>query len=108
MNTSDIIKELKEYCYKVDKKSIDSNKEIFKNYEVEFLDGLIGTTCNSYNESNKYEVYLFIGNKSDIACPLLYKTFDNPVDSSNYFEELKNLIENNNEKKIINRCKIRE
>lgn len=105
MKLENIINELQEYCF-IEKKEDNQDKDIFKNYQIEFLDGFIGIICNQYNNIDKYEVYLNIKNTSEIACPLLYKTFKNVLDANNYYEELKNLIDNNDEKYIINRCKI--
>ena len=72
-------------------------------------DGMLGgelyTRLDSYKD--KYEVYISIKTKDKIACPLLYKSFSNVMDAKMYYNELKNLIDNNDEKFIINRCKTR-
>lgn len=105
MDINTVIHDLQEYYFNNESNN-ESEKEIFDNYQVEFLDGFIGCIINKYNESELYEVYLYINSKEEIACPLLYKTFDNVIESKQYYEEIKNLINNNDEKYIINRCKI--
>lgn len=105
MKIENIISELQSYCPS-EETEYTQEKDMFKNYQIEFLDGYIGIICNQYKNTGRYEVYLNIKNVDEIACPLLYKTFNNVLDASNYYEELKNLIENNDEKYIINRCKI--
>lgn len=105
MKIENIIKELQNYCSS-EETECNQEKEMFKNYQIEFLNGFIGIICNQYKNIEKYEVYLNIKNTDEIACPLLYRSFNNVLDASNYYEELKNLIENNDEKYIINRCKI--
>ena len=104
MDLNTIIDDLQEYCYE-DEESIKLDKEMFDNYQIEFLDGFIGIIINQYKDSNKFEVYLSIKNKNKIACPLLYKEFNNVMDAKIYYKELKNLVDNSDEKNIINRCK---
>lgn len=106
MKLNAIIDELQDYCFD-NKETICNEKEMFDNYQIEFLDGFIGIIVNQFTETGKYEVYLNIKNKNKIACPLLYKIFNNVDEAKNYYKELKKLIDNNNEKYIINRCKIK-
>lgn len=105
MDIDELINELQEFCYN-DNKGINEEKDIFNNYQIEFLTGFIGIIMNEYKSINKYEVYLNIKSTDNIACPLLYKEFYNVIDAKNYFEELKNLVNNSDEKNIANRCKI--
>ena len=107
MKLDAIIDELQEYCFE-DKESIKDRKDLFDNYQIEFLDGWIGILLNQYLYKDKYEVYISIKTKDKIACPLLYKSFSNVMDAKMYYNELKNLIDNNNENFVINRCKTRD
>ena len=105
MDLDAIIDELQDYCFD-DKKTISNEKEMLNNYQIEFLDGFIGIILNQFTETVEYEVYLNIKNKNKIVCPLLYKIFNNVIEAEKYYKELKKLIDNNDEKNIINRCKI--
>lgn len=107
MKIDSIIDELQDYCFD-DRESIKDKKDLFDNYQIEFFDGWIGLLLNQYLEKDKFEVYLSIKSKDKIACPLLYKSFNNIIDAKMYYNELKNLINNNNENFIINYCKIRD
>lgn len=107
MKIDTIIDDLQEYCFE-DKASIKDKKDLFDNYQVEFLDGWIGLLLNQYLYKEKYEVYICIKSKNKIACPLLYKEFNNIIDAKMYYNELKNLLDKNNENLIINRCKIKD
>lgn len=106
MNINNVIDELQKYCFK-DDKTIKKEKELLNNYQIEYLTGYIGILMNQYKDVNKFEVYLNIKSADKIACPLLYKQFDNEIESKSYFDELKELVENNNEEYIVNRCKIK-
>jgi KaiC/GvpD/RAD55 family RecA-like ATPase len=55
-----------------------------------------------------FEVYVNIKNKDYIADSLMYKAFYKQDEAKKYFEEVKKFIDNNDEKNIINRCKIRD
>lgn len=105
MDLDAIIDELQDYCFD-DKETISNEKEMFDNYQIEFLDGFIGIIVNHFTKTGKYEVYLNIKSKNKIVCPLLYKMFNNLIEAKSYYEKLKKLIDNNNEKNIINHCKI--
>jgi len=107
MKVNEIIEELQNFCFE-DKESIKDRKDLFDNYQIEFLDGWIGLLFNKYLYKNKFEVYVSIKSKDKIACPLLYKSFENINESREYYNFLKNFINNSDEKNIINRCKIRE
>ena len=107
MNLAEIIDDLQEYCYE-EKTSFEGSKEMIDDYQIEFLDGYIGIVVNQYIGKNKFEVYLHIKTIDKIACPLLYKTFYEEEEAKKYHEELKKFINDNNEKNIVNRCKIRE
>ena len=105
MKANDIIDELQECCFD-NKETIKYKKDMFDDYQIEFLDGWIEVIINQYIRDDSYEVYLCIKTKDKIACPLLYKKFNNVMDAKIYYEDIKNLIENNNENFIVNRCKI--
>lgn len=106
MNLADIIEELQEYCFE-GTEGIEDSKDMIDDYQEEFLDGFIEVITNKFLDYDKYEVYLNIKTADKIACPLLYKIFNNISDAKKYHEELKNSIINDSEKNIINRCKQR-
>jgi len=106
MDINTIIDELKVYCYQ-DNSLINIEKELIDNYQEEFLNGFIGILLNKYTKSEGFEVYLSIKSKKKIACPLLYKHFNNENSAREYFQNIKKLIILSNEEKIINHCKIR-
>ncbi len=105
MKLNAIIEELQDYCFK-DENIKKEKKELFDNYQIEFLDGFIGVLLNQYIDKNKFDVYISIKSKDKIVCPLLYKSFDNIMDAKIYYNDIKNLIDNNDENFIANRCKI--
>lgn len=105
MKVNDIINELLDYCFN-DHNTIEEDKDLFNNYQIEYLDGFIGIIMNQYKNIDGFEVYLNIKSTDKIACPLLYKQFKNVIEAKNYFDELKNLIDNNTEEYVANRCKI--
>ena len=105
MDLDTIINELQDYCFNNEELKKE-RKELFDNYQIEFLNGFIGVLLNQYIDENKFDVYVSIKSKDKIACPLLYKSFNNVMDAKTYYNDIKNLIDNNDEKFIINRCKI--
>ena len=105
MKVNAIIDELQKYCFN-DEDIKKKKKDLFDNYQIEFLDGFIGILLNQYLDMNKFDVYVSIKSKDKIACPLLYKSFNNIMDAKMYYNDIKNLIDNNDENFIANRCKI--
>ena len=108
MKVEDIIDSLQDYCFINDDILLNEKKNLIDNYQIEFLDGYISILMNKIMTKPLFEVYLCIKSKNKIACPLLYKVQKNILDAKEYYNELKNLINNSDEKIIINRCKIRE
>lgn len=102
MNIDGIIDELNKYCTAVSK---DINKDIYKTTQLNLEDGSIGVIINELLEIKEFEGYLYIKRKDKIACPLLYKKFNNPIDATNYFNELDDMIQNKPIDYIIARCK---
>ena len=103
MNIRNEIEELQKYTSKVKK---HNNSSIYKTVQHSFLDGYIGALLNDIDNSKSYEVYLYIKDKDIIACPLLFKQFNDIVSATEYYEEIIFLIENKEPEYIINRCKI--
>ncbi len=101
MNIIEIIQDLKEYCTSNTKE----DKTIFKSSQNTFMEGFIGVMLNECNESNNYEVYLYVKDKDLIASPLLLEKYKNVIDATNYYEELVDFIKNNTPESIVNRCK---
>ncbi len=101
MNIIEIIQDLKEYCTSNTKE----DKTIFKSSQNTFMEGFIGIMLNECNESNNYEVYLYVKDKDLIASPLLLEKYKNVIDATNYYEELVDFIKNNTPESIVNRCK---
>lgn len=97
-----VIEELKNFCTENTK----GDKEIFNTIQKDFLDGQIGIMMNKNTNNADIEVYLYMKSKKNIVCPLLLKKFISDFDATNYYDEVVNLIENNSEEYIINRCKI--
>ena len=107
MDLNTIIDELQEYRY-VNDDTISDEKSCLDDYQIEFLNGFIEVMLDSCLDRKVFEVYVNIKNKDYIADSLMYKVFYNQYEAKNYFEDVKKFINNNNEKNIINRCKIRE
>lgn len=107
MNLNTIIDELQEYRY-VNEDTISNEKTCLDDYQIEFLDGFIEVMLDSCLDRKVFEVYVNIKNKDYIADSLMYKAFYKQDEAKKYFEEVKKFIDNNDEKNIINRCKIRD
>lgn len=102
MKIDRIIEELKSFCMKNTKE----DKEVYNTTQKDFLDGQIGVIMNKIINTENMEVYLYIKSKENIVCPLLLKKFMGVFDAKSYYDEIVDLIENNPEEYIINRCKI--
>lgn len=107
MNLNTIIDELQEYRY-VNEDTISNEKTCLDDYQIEFLDGFIEVMLDSCLDRKVFEVYVNIKNKDYIVDSLMYKAFYKQDEAKKYFEEVKKFIDNNDEKNIINRCKIRD
>ena len=79
---------MKEYVKKSD---TSENKEIYKSYQTEYLDGFGGVIINSFD--NKFEIYTYIKNKDKIASPLLYWKTDKEESAIKYYNILVNIID---------------
>lgn len=89
---------IKKYKKENDRKK--SNKaDLFKFNEYNFDGYDIGAISN-LNDENKYEVFLYVEAKREIASSLLFKEFDSAIDSTAYFEELSALAKEGNLDKI--------
>ena len=102
MKVDNIIEELKSFCTQNNKE----DKEVYNAIQKDFLDGQIGVIMNKSINTENMEVYLYIKSKDNIVCPLLLKKFMGVFDAKSYYDEIIDLIENNSEEYIINRCKI--
>lgn len=97
------IEKLKKYSSEVRK---NNNVSIYKTVQHDFLSGQIGVILNDINDSKSFEVYTYVKEKDVIACPLLFKRFDDVVSATSYYQELVYLIENNEPEYILNCFKI--
>ena len=88
MQIDALIELLKDYVKKSD---VSENKEIYKSYQIEYLDGIGGVIINSFN--NKFEIYTYIKNKDKIASPLLYWKTDKEESAIKYYNILVNIID---------------
>jgi len=102
METSKIIKELKDYCKT--NNDIDDNI-VYKSFQVQFLDGYFGTVINHKKKKNEYEVFSYLKNKYEIASPLQYKEFTTVEKANEFFDEILSLVNEGNIDKIIEFCK---
>ena len=103
MNIRKEIENLKEYTSDEEK---HENVTIYKSVQHDFLEGYVGVILNDVDNSKSFEVYAYLKDKDIIACPLLFKKFDDIVSATGYYEEIISLIENNEPKYILNRFKI--
>lgn len=79
--------------------TICDNEEHFKYNEYSFDNYDIGVIAN-LNREDKYIVYLYVEANNDVISHLLFKEFTNPIDSTNYFNELSLLAKEGNLEKI--------
>ncbi len=107
MNLNTIIDELQEYRY-INEDTISDEKCCLDDYQIEFLTGYVEVIFDSCLDRNLFEVYVNIKNTDKIADSLMYKMFYNQEKAKKYFDEVKKFIDENDEKNIINRCKIRD
>lgn len=102
MNIDEIIVELNDYTTPIDK---EVEKELYKTTQLNLEDGNIGVMINKLFVQNEYEGYLYIKKKDKIACPLMYKKIPNIEEADSYFEQLNNIINNEDIEYIIEQCK---
>ena len=88
MQIDALIELLKDYVKKSD---VSEDKEIYKSYQTEYLDGIGGVIINSFD--NKFEIYTYIKNKDKIASPLLYWKTDKEESAIKYYNILVNIID---------------
>ncbi len=102
MNIENIVIDLNNYITPIEK---DIDKELYKTSQLELEDGNIGIILNKLLGANLYEGYLYIKKKDKIASPLMYKGKLNKDKADQYFEELNNMINNENINYIISKIK---
>lgn len=88
--------------YRKDSNKSD-NKEIYKSYQQEYLNGYAGVIINSLDQ--KFEIYLYIKNKDKIASPLLLWKTDNEEKAINYYDKLIDLLKSQDYNVLIGFCK---
>lgn len=88
MQIDALIELLKDYVKKSD---VSEDKEIYKSYQIEYLDGIGGVIINSFD--NKFEIYTYIKNKDKIVSPLLYWKTDKEESAIKYYNILVNIID---------------
>lgn len=79
--------------------TVCDNEEHFKYNEYSFDNYDVGVIANQ-NRDDKYIVYLYVEANNDVISQLLLKEFSNPIDSTNYFNELSLLAKEGNLEKI--------
>ena len=82
--------------------TVCDNEEHFKCNEYSF-DNYDGGVIVNLNQEDKYIVYLYVEANNDVISHLLLKEFTNPIDATNYFNELSSLAEEGNLDKIANK-----
>ena len=102
----DIRKEIEELKKYTSNEKKHNNVSIYKTVQHNFLEGQIGAVLNDIDNSKSFEVYAYLKDKDIIACPLLFKKFNDVVSATGYYDEIKFLIENNDSDYILNRFKI--
>ena len=75
--------------------TVCDNEELFKYNEYSFDNYDVGVIANQ-NRDDKYIVYLYVEANNDVISQLLLKEFSNPIDSTNYFNELSLLAKEGN------------
>ena len=100
MQIESLIELLREYVKKSD---TSENKEIYKSYQKEYLDGFGGVIINSFD--NKFEIYTYIKNKDKIASPLLYWKTDKEESAIKYYNILVNIIDSQDYNILKGFCK---
>ena len=89
----------KYYKGRDEKLALCENEENFKAKEYSFENYDIGVVSN-LKRADKYIVYLYVEAKNDVISHILFKEFKNPLDSTNYFNELSTLAEEGDLDKI--------
>ena len=107
MDINDVIEELQNYRI-INEDTLADEKTCLDDYQVEFFNGFIEVMFDMCLDRKIFEVYINIKSTDEIADSLRYKMFYNQEEAKNYFEELKKFINENDEKNIINYCKIRD
>ena len=87
----------------IKKSDSSDNKEVFKSYQTEYLDGFGGVIINSFD--SKFEIYVYIKNKDKIASPLLYWKTDREDSAINYYNILVSIINSQDYNVLKGFCK---
>ena len=82
--------------------TVCNNEDHFKSNEYSFDNYDVGVIAN-LNRDDKYIVYLYVEANNDVISHLLFKEFTNPIDSTNYFNELSLIAKEGNLEKIANK-----
>ncbi len=102
MNIEKIINELKDSI--TPNKNIEDNI-VYKSFQVPIFDGFFGTVINEKKKTHEYEVFSYLKNKFNIASPIKLKEFKTKAEAMNYFNEVLDIVNQNNPDKIIDFCK---
>ena len=102
MNIEKIINELKDSI--IPNKNIEDNI-VYKSVQVPIFDGFFGTVINEKKKTHEYEVFSYLKNKFNIASPIKLKEFKTKAEAMNYFNEVLDIVNQNNPDKIIDFCK---
>ena len=102
MNIEKIINELKDSI--IPNKNIEDNI-VYKSFQVPIFDGFFGTVINEKKKTHEYEVFSYLKNKFNIASPIKLKEFKTKAEAMNYFNEVLDIVNQNNPDKIIDFCK---
>ena len=80
----------------------NTNKDIFRSYQQQYLDGYAGVISNILND--KYELYIYIKNRDRIVSPLLLWKTTSKEKAISYYEKLVEVIKSQDYNVLIGLC----
>ena len=102
MNSSELINRIKKYS--VEPVTKELNKKVYDIYELDEDRYMLGVIANELIDINQYETYIYVSDKQEILCNILYKKFVSEEECRKYYSKLKELIILNDLSLLLNEC----
>lgn len=102
MQVIDIMQQLKKYSYNSFTKN--DNKKIVDVFENDNRNYTIGAISYLLSD-NKYENYLYVINNNKVVSNLLYEINNTELESKNYFNDLKSIVQCGDLILLLDKCK---
>ena len=102
VNSSELINRIKKYSVELVTKEL--NKKVYDIYELDEDRYMLGVIANELIDVNQYETYIYVSDKKEILCNILYKKITSEEESRNHYSKLKELIILNDLSLLLDEC----